>query len=392
MKKSVHRCIAALCGLVPLAGCADLPQSGPSRSSVFAAAASVSSSKDSNRPYDLIQLNDSYLDHLGFAGPESRLVGSDRSSHQTTGRIGVGDDIGITIFESAPGGLFIPAQPGAQNGNFVALPPQQVDDAGNVVVPFAGNIRAAGLTPTAVERSIEQHLRGRALEPQALVTVVNRRAASVSVLGDVVSAARFALDPGGEHLLGAVARAGGPRFPAWETRVTLQRGGELQHALLSDIAEDPTQDIDIEPGDTVFLSHCPRYFLALGATGQTTSLGPLDRRIPFDEARITLADALAKAGGLEDDRANARGVFIYRQESSRLLRELGSPTSTPAATAPTIYTLDLGDPKGFFLAGRFAIRPEDVVYVSNSPSTDLAKFLALVLPAAYSAANAAAVR
>jgi polysaccharide export outer membrane protein len=388
---SVLRVAAVLCLSAFLSGCADLPQSGPSRSSVFAAAAFVTASK-ADRPYGLIELSDASLDHLGDAAPGPRLSASETAVRASSSRIGVGDDVGITIFESAPGGLFIANQPGGQNGNFVALPAQQVDEAGNVVVPFAGSIRAAGWTPAEIEHSIEQRLRGRALEPQALVTVVNRRAASVSVLGDVVSAARFALDPSGEHLLGAVARAGGPRFPAWETRVTLQRRGEVQHSLLSDIAEDPTQDIGLEPGDTVFLSHCPRYFLALGATGQTTSLGPLDRRIPFDEARITLADALAKAGGLEDDRANARGVFVYRQESTHLLREIGSHPVQSGPTAPTVYTLDLSDPKGFFLAGRFAIHPEDVVYVSNSPSTDLAKFLALVLPAAYSAANAAAVR
>ena len=54
---------------------------------------------------------------------------------------------------------------------------------------------------------------------------------------------------------------------------------------------------------------------------------------------------------------------------------------------PTIYMTDLRDPAGYFYASRFMMRPEDVIFVSNAPDTDIAKFLSLVLPAAYSASG-----
>jgi polysaccharide export outer membrane protein len=196
----------------------------------------------------------------------------------------------------------------------------------------------------------------------------------INVLGDVGVAARFSLDPGGEDLLGAIARAGGPRFPSYETIVSVQRNGEIQQTRLSDVARDPDQNIALQPGDTIYLSHRPDYYLALGATGQTTSLGPIDRRLTFGSEHISLADALAQAGGLEDDRANSHAVFLYRQSEEQ------------GVVRPIVYLVDLRDPHGFFYAGRFMMRPEDVIFVSNAPSTDLAKFLSIVVPPASAAA------
>ncbi len=137
----------------------------------------------------------------------------------------------------------------------------------------------------------------------------------------------------------------------------------------------------------VYVSHEPRYFLAMGAVGPEVSLGPQNRRFTFDDTHISLADAVAKAGGLVDERANASGVFLYRIEPRETLTTLGvdSGAALPA-TVPTVYLLNLRDPAGYFYASRFAMRAEDVLYISNAPATDLSKFLDLVLPGTASAA------
>ena len=48
------------------------------------------------------------------------------------------------------------------------------------------------------------------------------------------------------------------------------------------------------------------------------------------------------------------------------------------ATVPTVYTLDLSDTQGFFVANAFYMRHKDVIYVSDSPSRDLIKFLDII--------------
>ncbi len=46
--------------------------------------------------------------------------------------------------------------------------------------------------------------------------------------------------------------------------------------------------------DVIYVSHEPRYFLAMGAIGQGASLGPQNRRFTFEDSHITLADAVGQ--------------------------------------------------------------------------------------------------
>src|SRR5262249_31565851 len=72
--------------------------------------------------------------------------------------LGIGDIVSVTIFEP-PGGLFVPSDARARPGNFVTLPNQIVDSNGNITVPYAGTIPAAGRTPSEVQQAINEALR-----------------------------------------------------------------------------------------------------------------------------------------------------------------------------------------------------------------------------------------
>ena len=75
--------------------------------------------------------------------------------------LGIGDVVSVTIFEAEAGGLFLPSEAGARPGNFVTLPDQIVDSDGNITVPYAGTIRAAGRTPLEVQQAIIEALTRR---------------------------------------------------------------------------------------------------------------------------------------------------------------------------------------------------------------------------------------
>ncbi len=365
-----------------LGGCASfLSQSGPSRSVVLDRAAPGSAAPAQKLSYAVVPLDAAIVSSLGGDDPVPVFSAALTAGVSSGGVLGIGDTVSLTVFESGAGGLFIPSDPGTRSGNYVTLPAQQIDSSGDISVPFAGRIHAAGRATSDVEREVDRRLASRALDPQAIVTVTDRRAGAISITGEVGNAAHFSLEPGGETVLGAIARAGGPRFPAYETTVTLQRGGRTERALLAVVMADPQQNVALQPGDGIYLGHTPRYFLAFGATGPGQSIGLVNRRFTFDDTHLSLADALAKAGGLEDDRANAQAIFVYRSAQA------DQPAPSGPAATPTVYLLNLTDPAGYFYANKFRIHNEDTLFVSNSPSTDLAKFLALVLPAAYSASG-----
>ncbi len=382
------------CSVALLSGCMDtIPQSGPSGDNVASSAAStaVATKSSSDLPYALVQIDSS---KLALLRTSTTLGGFQfaATTPQRGGRIGVGDVLEISIFEADTGGLFTASPSESRLGNAVTLPAQEVDRDGLVMIPYAGRVRAAGATPGELAALITSRLKSQALDPQVVVGFASRHSGSVSVLGDVNNATHFCLDAGGERLLGALARAGGPRSPDYETRVVLERGGVVGQAKLSDITADPAENIEIEPGDTVYVSRRPDYFIALGATGQSVSLGPVDRRIPFGSSHLTLADALARAGGLQDDRANAKEVFVFRYEAPAILQAMKAHTSSSIAAGPVVYALNLRDPAGLFYASEFQVHPEDIVYASNAAAVDITKIETLLMPLVETGVTAAVVR
>lgn len=392
---ALRLCTGSVLTALLLAGCTPgvfLTESGPTRHAIVGSASQVvrDTAPGSRIRYEIVEVNDGVLGRMAqrtLPGPQEQ---GERAVYH--GEIGVGDIVGLTIFEADSGGLFLPREAGTRSGNYVILPNQQVDRDGDITVPYAGQVKAAGLLPAELGSKIQALLSRRALEPQVVVTISDRRADPVSVLGEVGKAATFTLDPAGISLLGAIARAEGPKYPAYESVVTLQRSGQLWRVRLSDVARNPALNRWLDPGDVLYVSREQRYFVAMGAIGQSTSLGPVDRRLAFQDDDLNLMDALGRAGGLNDGLANPRAIFVYRLEprlGANHSSVASSAAAEPPAVMPTIYLVDLNDPAGFFYASRFKVRGEDVVYVANAPASDLQKFLTLMIGAS---ASAAAVR
>lgn len=324
---------------------------------------------------------------------ESRLSGMAKGAGPDVS-IGAGDILNIAIFESDAGGLFIPKDAGSRSGNFVQLPNQQVDASGNIVVPYADQpVRVLGRTARAVSVDIAKRLSTRAIEPQVVVSVVEHRGNEVSILGEVNSPQRFSIDPGGIHLLSAIARAGGPKHPAYETMVSIKRNDSVQKVRMSAIVKDPTQDVAMRPHDVVYLEFDPRYYLVLGATPSPGSVGGINnRRFTFENDRMALAEGIAKAGGLDNTRANPKEVFLFRYEPRGMLDNAGvNVSSFTSERVPTVYTLDLSKGPGFFLANNFQIRDHDIIFVSDAPEVDYLKFITAITTLSTNGYNSAAM-
>ena len=149
---------------------------------------------------------------------------------------------------------------------------------------------------------------------------------------------------------------------------------------LEAIIADPAQNIRMRPEDVVTVLHQPYSFIALGAIARSAE-------IPFEGRGISLAQALARVGGLRDDKANIRGVFVFRLEDPAAVDPVqrAATQATEDGRVPVIYRLDLSDARGFFVAQDFMIRDQDVVYVSTATGAELREFLATVTSLAFSA-------
>jgi len=352
-----------------LSGCG-MPTSGP-RGEAFEWRAATRVQSAERLPYCLVSVTPRVAEIV--ASHQYRLAGQfeDRRG-PTSVEIGNGDVISVTLFESAAGGLFFPLEGGLRNGNFLTLPPQLVDEKGMITVPYAGEIRASGRTSQQIQAAIVDALKGRALEPQAVVTVVERRYAMISVLGEVNAAVRFPASLSGERVLDAIARAGGLKSQGQDTWVLLERHKKVAVTPFEALVHETGNNIYVQPQDTIYVFREPQTFLAFGAAGK-------QGQVSFDAWRLTLAEALAKAGGLLDERAEPGWVFLYRAERQRVAQELNCDCSfTEGPYMPVIYEIDLRDPSSLFLATHFPMRNKDVIYISNARSVESTKFLTYV--------------
>jgi polysaccharide biosynthesis/export protein len=351
-----------------LAACGILPVSGPESWDIRAG------QKDPRSlPYALVRVTPKVVDILSNYLPRLANAFVDRRPPQSI-RFGIGDIVSVTIYEAAAGGLFIPAEAGVRPGNFITLPNQEVDSRGNISIPYAGNIQAKGRTQVEVQQSIVNALKDRAIEPQAVVSLIDQRTSLISVLGDVGAPSRFPANHAGEFVLDAITRAGGPKSQGYDEWVMLEREGRRALAPFGALVYEPPNNIYVHPYDTIYVYKEPQTFLAFGAVLAGSLSG--QSQISFDQWRLSLAEAIAKAGGMVDSSADAAAVFLYRGETREAAEQLGIDTSKfQGPIIPVVYNLNLRDPAGYFLATKFEMRNKDVLYVSNSVSVETAKVM-----------------
>jgi polysaccharide export outer membrane protein len=388
MLKRLRPSLGAILVAALLPACSVLPGTGP-KSDAVKSNATAEVRSDAALPYALVDIS---ADTIGFLS-QPNLVSfkgyfPDKRAKPSQ-VVGVGDVLSVSIFEAAPGGLFTPAQAaGARPGNFVDLPAQAVDQKGNIDIPYAGEIPAAARTLPEIQQAIVARLRNRAIEPQVVVKLTEQHSSVVSVLGDVNTPGVIALNSVGERLLALMARAGGPKFEAVESWVTLQRDGKRVKVLLSRVVHDPSENIFIRPNDVIFLTREAPTFTALGALNQ--NVFGFNSEIAFDVETLTLAQAMGKAGGLNDQQSDPSELYVYRYEDRHFLEKLGVDTARFVTDSiPTIYRLNLRDPGGLLLASGFQMRTKDVMYVANAKVVDYYKLLLLINNTSASVSNTA---
>jgi polysaccharide export outer membrane protein len=328
-----------------------------------------------SRPYALVKVGRAVVDTLARYTPRLGNSFTDRRPPKDF-RFGVGDVVSVTIFEAAAGGLFIPAEASVRPGNFVSLPNQAVDNNGNISVPYAGVIRARGRTQVEVQQEVVDALKNRAIEPQVVVALVDQKTSLISVLGEVNHPERFPASQEGEHILDAITRAGGPKAAGFDSWVMLEREGHRAASPFGALVYEPSNNVYAHAGDTIYVYAEPQTFLAFGALSIAAGSALGQTQIKFDAWRISLAEALAKAGGIGDFLGDPAAVFLYRGETREVAERLGIDCSKfEGPIIPVIYNFNFRDPAGYFLATSFEMRNKDVIYVSDAASVESSKFL-----------------
>lgn len=368
-------------GALALGACSTLGAAGPSTGTINDAG-----ERDyADTGIQVVELGSGVVDQLNSYSASTSFAEVFGESAVSPTVLGPGDILDIAIWEAPPAVLFgtsssdqrLAANP--EIASSADIPQQQVGEDGKITVPFVGRIDVLGMRPEQIEALITSRLRGRANDPQAVVRLVQNESRTVTVLGDVNQSGRVVLSARGERLLDALASAGGTREAIEQSTVQLARGRNLAAMPLERVIADPSHNIGLTPGDVITVQHKPFSFVALGAVNQNAE-------IPFEGVGISLAEALGRAGGINDRRADIRGVFVFRFEQEEAIDPIvnGSAPATSDGRIPVVYSLMMGDAESLFAMQDFQMRDGDVLYIATAPGVELERFLQTLSSTAFS--------
>lgn len=273
-------------------------------------------------------------------------------------RLGPGDVLSIIVYDHPE--LTIPAgaeREAAETGN-------RIRPDGTMFYPYVGRVKVAGMTLEEVRRLITRRLSTVITDPQVEVGVAAFRSQKVYVSGSVESPGTLPITIVPMTILDAISEVGGANPNADWHNILLVRDGREQRLSLYGLLRqgDLSQNQLLRDGDML---HVPT-----SENQNVVVLGQVRRpgAIALGNERITLTDALARAGGVNELRAEPSGIFVVRGHA---------PESEKLAT---VYQLDISDATRLMLGTRFPLQPQDVVYVTSAPLARWNSVISLLLP------------
>ena len=277
--------------------------------------------------------------------------------------VGPGDILTIVVYDHPELSLPTGSERSAQEaGNLVHAD-------GMLFYPYVGRVKVSGMTLDQIRRDLGEKLQPYLNEPQIDVKVAAFRSQKVRVSGEVETPGVQPINDVPLSLLDAIAAAGGLSQDADWHNVVLKRDGQQTVISLYDLLAERNaasagdgKDRLLKDGDTLYVPDV--------GTQKVFVMGEVDKPVslPLGRSPVSLTDAIAQAGGINEGSADASGIFVVRRD-----RE------DPEKLA-TVYQLDARNATALILGADFTLKPQDVVYVTAAPVSRWNRVVRQLLP------------
>lgn len=275
-------------------------------------------------------------------------------------RLVPGDVLRIMIADSAAeGSLFAPLSTGGTVFDHV-----RIDSRGMLSLPYVGRQPVQGKSLPEVETLIRKRLKGIVSDVQVQVDVTGDLSGSVLVAGAVKTPGRFSALEGPLTLLDAINRAGGTQLEPHLSKVVVRTGQQSYSFNYEELLAGKNQVVP--PGAEIVVERARKRFVAMGAVGDP-GLHDLPSNNP------SLLEVLGTVKGLNETKADASGVFVFR-----LVSEDNEETGLVESRAE-VFRLNMKEPAAMFLARQFLVQPEDAVYVTNAAVYEWQKIISPIV-------------
>lgn len=192
----------------------------------------------------------------------------------------------------------------------------RVNQQGLIKLPLLGEIPAGGLTVSALEQILQGQYDKYLYDPQVGVLVKEYNSQRVSILGTVQKPGVYQLS-GPKTLVDMLALAGGVSGGAGSQVHVYRQGPEGRQSYIRDLSMltngDVLVNLSVQAGDVINVPPAGMFFID-GAVGRP---GPYPLGQPY-----TLTQALAVAGGVEQQPAKYSGIIIFRRQGPAQVEKL----------------------------------------------------------------------
>lgn len=357
------RYFAGLMAAALLIGCAG---SGPRTESILTNEKAVVVESEQDTPFAVVPIGASTAKTSSHWLDRAQVTGFIQDTGSGPVVIGPSDIVEVSIVSTSESGFIDLTNSTLSPISTTTLPAQEVGSDGMISVPPLGRISADNLTSQDFELLLEQRLGEVLVDPSVIVRIAERRSARVSVLGAVVNPGTFSINQNNMFLVEVLAEAGGPDGRSEDLEIAVSRRGVTGRAQLNRVYENPRLNIHVRAGDVISVEAPNRRLTVLGAGG-------VNNTITYDQPVLSLAEALSRAGGLLNRRADKKGVFVYREISSQAATALGIDTTAfGAGPVPAIFNIDLSKPQALFAAKDFKMGRNDLIYIADSLNEEIA--------------------
>ncbi len=272
--------------------------------------------------------------------------------------VGVGDVLSIIVYDHPE--LTIPA--GGERS--AAEAGHEVRSDGSIFYPYIGRVAVAGRNLESIRAELTRRLSAYITEPQVDVRMAAFNSQKVYVSGAIANPGTLEVTAVPMTLVDAISLAGGAQENANWHEVILNRDGQEERLSLFALLRqgDHTQNRLLRNGDVVHVPSAENQSVAV--MGQVRSPGNL----MLGNERLSLTDAVARAGGISEETAEPSGIFVIRGNE---------PGHQKIAT---VFQLDVSNAAAFSMGSRFTLQPQDVVYVTTAPLARWNRVISLLLP------------
>ena len=333
------------------------------------------SSRNEKIPFNLVELSESTVNPEPVTRRQLVDTLSEKTNEPYHYLLGPHDVLGIRVWNnpglSTPSTAFNANNQTLQNSNDLIRQRQQpfpegveIESDGTFFFPFAKSTVAAGKTVTQVREELTKKLSQYLRDPQVSVRILEFNSQKAQIIGEVKFPRPLPITSKPLRVLDAIALAEGLKDSADKAEAAFISGTERKTIDMARLLDgDMSQNYLLKDGDIINIdSNRYRQIVIMGEVNSPVAM-------PYDQRGMSLNDALVAASGINQMYANAKGIYILRNNSSA-----GDPS--------TIFRLNMQNATSLLLAERFPLHAKDVIYVDTAGISRWNRVVSQLLPTA----------